>query len=205
MKRIEFLNSVQLEGEEWKFLQRCSSDYAVSSFGRVASFKMKSPRLLTIVFQESKGKTYSHVCINSKKVRVHRLVAELFVPNPKGYNEVDHINNNPRDNRAENLRWCTHAENMNNPLTREVQQKYLPLKNNTGTAIFFNKHEDTMKAVVQIKDGEVIAKYMSLGEAERSGYKKTSLSAAINGRLKSYRGCKWILLSDYEALAKKKV
>lgn len=50
---------------------------------------------------------------------VHRVVAELFVPNPNNYNEVDHINGNRLDNRACNLRWCLHKENMNNPITIE--------------------------------------------------------------------------------------
>ena len=45
---------------------------------------------------------------------VHRMVAELFVPNPDNLPEVDHINRNSHDNRAVNLRWVTHAENMQN-------------------------------------------------------------------------------------------
>ena len=45
---------------------------------------------------------------------VHRLVAETFRSNPKGYNEIDHRNHNRLDNRIENLRWVTHSENMSN-------------------------------------------------------------------------------------------
>ena len=45
---------------------------------------------------------------------VHRLVAETFLSNPKGYNEIDHLNHDKLDNRACNLRWCTHSENMSN-------------------------------------------------------------------------------------------
>ena len=50
---------------------------------------------------------------------VHRVVAELFVPNPNNYNEVDHINGDPLDNRAINLQWCSHQQNCNNPITRK--------------------------------------------------------------------------------------
>ena len=50
---------------------------------------------------------------------IHRAVAELFVPNTENKPQVDHINTDRLDNRAENLRWVTAKENMNNPLTRK--------------------------------------------------------------------------------------
>jgi len=47
-----------------------------------------------------------------KKYFVHRLVAQTFLPNPDNKTEVNHINNKPDDNRAENLEWVTHKENQ---------------------------------------------------------------------------------------------
>ena len=50
---------------------------------------------------------------------IHRIVAELFLPNPENKPCVDHINCNKHDNRAVNLRWVTYSENMLNPITRK--------------------------------------------------------------------------------------
>jgi len=49
---------------------------------------------------------------------IHRLVAELFIPNPDNKPEVDHIDANKLNNHVNNLRWVTKSENMMNPITR---------------------------------------------------------------------------------------
>ena len=64
--------------------------------------------------------------------RVHRIIYETFVgPIPDGY-EIDHINAIKTDYRLENLRCVTHKENMNNPLSREVQKGNTNGKSNKG-------------------------------------------------------------------------
>lgn len=55
--------------------------------------------------------------------RLHRAVAELFIPNLENKPCIDHINTITTDNRVENLRWVTAKENNNNPLTREHHSK----------------------------------------------------------------------------------
>ena len=60
---------------------------------------------------------YLVVTMGSSKIRrstkfVHRLVAELFLPNPNGYSDVDHLDGNRANPDVSNLEWVTHEENV---------------------------------------------------------------------------------------------
>lgn len=48
-----------------------------------------------------------------KRFLVHRLVAEAYIPNPYGLPQINHINEDRKDNRVENLEWCSPLYNLN--------------------------------------------------------------------------------------------
>ena len=104
--------------EIWKEIKGYEGLYEVSSEGRVNSLGRKPG-----IMRPGTSKGYLKVGLTKDGIRsmfrVHRLVAEAFIPNPDNKPEVDHINGDRKDNRAENLRWMTHKENNNNPVTLE--------------------------------------------------------------------------------------
>lgn len=59
-------------------------------------------------------KGYFRVKIHGKLYFVHRIVAETFIPNPENKPTVDHINRDPSNNSAKNLRWATYKEQWRN-------------------------------------------------------------------------------------------
>ena len=60
---------------------------------------------------------YRLIMYKGKQYKVHRLVAETFIPNPDNKPQIDHINRDKSDNDISNLRWVTVQENCLNRRT----------------------------------------------------------------------------------------
>ena len=113
---------LNVENDEYRFVDGTEGNLVVSVNGDILKRYPKSYRYggrksyYEVVHpkQNVAGYLQVNVPIRNTTTLVHRLVAETFIDNPQGYNEIDHRNHNRLDNRAENLRWCTHSENMSN-------------------------------------------------------------------------------------------
>lgn len=106
---------ISLPEEIWLPVVGCEEDYQVSSKGRVISNNYNhtgSPRLL----KQSLVRGYPRVSIvingEHKSVKVHRLVAESFIPNPNNYETVNHKDECKTNNCVENLEWLPAGDNV---------------------------------------------------------------------------------------------
>ena len=88
-------------------------DILVSSIGEVF-VPQSGARKAHWTFGSKGSDGYRRVKIDGKAYKVHRLVAQTFIPNPKNKPQVDHISRQKDQNSVDNLRWSTPSENSRN-------------------------------------------------------------------------------------------
>lgn len=109
-----------IDGEIWKDIEGCDT-HQVSNKGRIY---VKATNQI-IYGHLAHGYRYINIS-DTDGVKhhnaVHRLVAQAFVPNPENKPQVDHIDSNPLNNEASNLRWVSHEEQYQNEETKKKKQ-----------------------------------------------------------------------------------
>lgn len=159
--------------EEWKEV----NGYKISNYGTIIG---KNGKQLSTK-PSSHGYLSCHINLGEPYGMArgqHRVIAMLFVENPNGYNEVNHKDANKENNRADNLEWVTHLENM----THVSENRLNPL---------------TIWVCIVSNDGEVIEVFRSLNHFsevhQTSGehkMKKDDAYACIIGKQNDFYGIK---------------
>lgn len=180
--------------EIWKPVVGYDGFYEVSSVGRVRSVyrvvrgkygktQSKPGRLLKPATNKD---GYYYVTLSkeakAKHFFIHRLVATAFIQNSPNKEQVNHINEDIKDNRVENLEWVTSKENINHG-TRTLRM-----------ALTRRQFDRFAKPVLQIsaETKRVIAEYRSIREAYReTGADRVSIYRCCSNKQKKAKGFLW--------------
>lgn len=122
--------------EIWKDIEGFEGLYQISTLGRVKSLpkytyskgypQLRKEKILKPGYT-GKNRCYATVRLNDGKgYKVHRLVAQAFIPNPDNLPQVNHKDENPFNNNVDNLEWCSNQYNVKysaKPLSAEHKKK----------------------------------------------------------------------------------
>lgn len=102
--------------EIWKDIKGYEGLYEISNLGNVKSLhKSLNHNYKPFILKNDDYGRYNTVRLYkdgiSKVYAIHRLVAQAFIPNIENKPFINHINGNKKDNRVENIEWCTPREN----------------------------------------------------------------------------------------------
>lgn len=217
--------SVFMEQEIWKDVLGYEGYYQVSSLGRVRSL----PRWVKATFgsmqyrpgkvlKNKRSRGYNAVCLTKdnmgKYVRVGRLVAQTFLPNPDNLPQVNHKDCNCKNDRLDNLEWCDakyncnyadHNKKVSEAAKRRFQdpEQYRLLlervRRNGQDPEWKRKQREAQlnnsnsKAIDMLDmDGNYIRSFPSLAEAFRQiGIHSQNIGQCCLGRKQSAGGYKW--------------
>lgn len=174
--------------EIWKDVSGFEGLYKISNFGRVMSLNYKRIGISQIRVPRTDKGGYLYVNLHknnkTKSMKIHRLVASAFLPNPQGLPQINHIDEDKLNNCLWNLEWCNASyNNKYGTRTRKVLDSHK--RNGSSKA---------EKPVVQMdKQGNTIAEFISISEAARQmGVSRESLRDAALGYSKTCKGFIWI-------------
>lgn len=184
-----------MEKETWKtypeypFIQG-SSLGRVRTVDRYVKVKGHGIRLVKghiLKQRDNKGYLQVQFSVNGKKVdrKIHRLVAQTFIPNPDNLPEVNHIDCDPTNNCVDNLEWISHQENI-------------AYRDKLGHIARHNKPKKPV-ITVNLKTLEVL-RFESRREAGRQlGISNGSINSVLTGQYRQANGY-WFTNADENAV-----
>lgn len=182
--------------EVWKDIPNYEGLYQASNLGRIKSLNRiimrKDNKIYTqkekILKPAKNHKGYLHCSLTkdfkTKKISVHRLVAQTFISNSNNLPQVNHIDGNKQNNQTNNLEWITNYDNIQHSITTGIRD----VKKIIKTMVDKNK-----KIVNQYDlEGNFIKKWESIKSAElQLNIPNQNICKVCQGKRKTAGGYIW--------------
>lgn len=152
--------------------------YQASNTGKIRSTNYHREYRVKELFcvLDKDGYVMTKLCKNgiANFKRVHRLVAEAFIPNPENKPQVNHIDGNKQNNNIANLEWVSNRENMHHAFKTGLMANIYKPRNKFGKKVYqYNKN------------GKLIKIWNSTREIEKTlCYFHSAISACCLGKIK---------------------
>ncbi|WP_461206908.1 NUMOD4 domain-containing protein [Clostridium sp. DL1XJH146] len=181
--------------ETWKDIEGYKGFYQVSNLGNIRSLDRRiiysDGRVFNYkgkILRKTLNRGYEYVKISKnsivKTLKVHRLVALAFIPNPLNLEQVNHKDEIKTNNGVNNLEWCTAKYNVNYGTGTERTKK------NTDYKMIADKRRNKNgKTLYQYSlNGKLIKTYPAIREAARNGFDRGAIHRCIIGKVNSHKG-----------------
>lgn len=173
---------------EWKKIKGFEN-YEVSDEGKVRNITTG------FVLKQEDNRGYLRVVlyINGKKThkKIHRLVAEAFIPNPDNKPQVNHRDEDKKNNSVRNLEWVTAKENSNYG-TRTQRMKNNPEWKKSNAEHLQRLHESNSKPIIVIYRDNTYEKYPSAAMAAQDlGLWRAHIVQVLKGQRKTTGGLRF--------------
>ena len=198
--------------EIWRDVVGYEGLYMVSNYGKVMSLnycKRGYAKLLTPKVNRS-GRLWVNLYKNgvNKPFLIHRLVGTAFIPNPDGLPQINHKDENPKNNHVGNLEWCDNLYNARYSFERHPERKIANLRKKYQTAYLIGDEWHGMhakfgqpwkngpknkKPVVQYTKDMIETKtWKSISVVvKETGWRYSSIKECCEGKRKTAYGFKW--------------
>lgn len=167
-------------------------NYNIHSYDKMAGFRHSKSKLLSVGVDKDGYRTVTLSREGIGKIyRIHRLIAQTFIPNPNNLPCVNHKDGNKSNNHPSNLEWCTYSYNTNHAYSNGLIHISDNQRNNgkvqIQNIIKSGKHIHN-KPIYSHKDGNTIMWKSTKECAEALGLNRPNITAVLKGRVSQHKG-----------------
>ena len=164
--------------EVWKCICGYEGSYQVSNLGNVRSLNYRRTGKVKNLVPKKNNCGRLWVDLKGKPFLIHRLVAEAFIPNRYNLPQINHKDENPKNNKVDNLEWCSGEYN---------RMQYIQNHSDYG------RKRERLENILQLNlDGTIVREWNCVRDiVAETGMNQWSITQCCDGKRKTAYGFRW--------------